>query len=143
MMPNSGLGIDDVAAVASGRNTGGNGAARCGAADVASVSTVSAASGEVWAELARSIRPFARLWARRDGCEGALAGGDAVAAERDAYEERAAILEYDAGMTRADAERAAAVMHPLGRPMQDVRRHQISQAISENPGGGCSHGRVR
>lgn len=33
-------------------------------------------------------------------------------AERDAYEERAAILEYDGGMTREQAERIAGRMHP-------------------------------
>ena len=33
-------------------------------------------------------------------------------AERDAYEERAAILEYDGGMSREQAERIAGRMHP-------------------------------
>jgi len=36
--------------------------------------------------------------------------------EREAYEERAAILEFDAGMSREDAERLAAKM------VGDVRR---------------------
>jgi len=31
-------------------------------------------------------------------------------ARQEAYEERAAILEFDAGMTRADAERTAKAM---------------------------------
>lgn len=42
-----------------------------------------------------------------------------AAAERDAYEERAAILEYDAGLPRAEAERRAAEMHlARGRPRE-------------------------
>jgi len=33
--------------------------------------------------------------------------------EREAFEERAAIMEYDGGLSRVEAERRAAEMHPL------------------------------
>ena len=42
--------------------------------------------------------------------------------EREAFEERAAILQYDAGMTRAEAERRAAEM--LGLEMAEFEQGQ-------------------
>ncbi len=33
--------------------------------------------------------------------------------DREAMEERAAIYEFDAGLTRADAERLAGIAHPM------------------------------
>jgi hypothetical protein len=75
-------------------------------------------------EAAGPPRPSARLWARRsryaaeppsiDGWATTLfaPAADPAAVERDAYEERAAILEYDAGAPRAEAEPRAAALHP-------------------------------
>ena len=40
--------------------------------------------------------------------------------QREAYEERAAILEFEAGMTRADAEKAAMAM--VCAPVTSSRR---------------------
>ena len=37
-------------------------------------------------------------------------GGEVTDDQREAYEERAGILEFDAGMTRSDAEKMAAKM---------------------------------
>ena len=41
-----------------------------------------------------------------------LAERVAAARQEDLYEERAAILEYDAGLTRADAEVVARIEYP-------------------------------
>jgi hypothetical protein len=111
---------------------GGNSESPRPANRVAAVATVAAAGrgGGKWASAAE---PFAWLWARRG--EGGRAAEvearaayllrfaqeafaalatrepDPGAAERDAFEERAAILEHDARLPRAEAERRAAEMH--------------------------------
>lgn len=59
---------------------------------------------------------------------------------RDAYEERAAILEYDAGMPRAEAERAAEMMirrqwmedriRPPKATLHEARKEGSSQNVN-------------
>jgi hypothetical protein len=55
-----------------------------------------------------------------------------TAAQTADYEERAAILEYDAGMPRADAERLARHWC-LGEPLQQPSLFTALQPISDIP----------
>lgn len=48
--------------------------------------------------------------------------------QRDQYEERAAILEFDAGFTRAEAERKAREM--VCGPVREVKRDLFGREIS-------------
>jgi len=52
-----------------------------------------------------------------------------TADQREAYEERAAILEFDAGMSRADAEDEA--MRQLGIVPEDLIEFEAGQSMEQ------------
>ena len=74
---------------------------------------------------------------QQGGCEKLT--GDNFIDLRDAFEERAAIMEYDGGMSRADAERAAALDTGFDPDKSDILRANFqslnpSEALGKDKG---------
>ncbi len=63
------------------------------------------------------------------------ASGDVAALrEAEAFEERAAIMEFDGGLSRAEAERLALAADTLPDPAAEARRQRVLEMLAERPG---------
>ncbi len=54
--------------------------------------------------------------------------------DAEAFEERAAIMEFDGGLSRAEAERLALAADTLPDPAAEARRKRVLAMLAERPG---------
>ncbi len=59
---------------------------------------------------------------------------EAEAFDSEAFEERAAIMEFDGGLSRAEADRLALAADPLPDPAAEARRQRVLAMLAERPG---------